>query len=333
LAASADLTAELTIHDDQLVLDAYAPIRFDGSLGANNRTRFSADVPLLVSFSDALKPAPAPSDGLWDADYYRRFWTSYPITRAGRSGAPLIDSRRIVAGPISVRQILVPPESLRVAVGLSDRLAVHLPLSGRALFGTAQGFFDAGVQWRGPQAALSGRFNLALRNLQAAAVGLDSEHGHVPVVEDELDADIAVRSDDLLLDRHSIDLLAAYTTPAGLDRLSLSLALRKSARSRSIPGVFQLSTGTRLNTLNELLNTLGRDLQLMVPPRTMLYRNLDINFLVDKGTVVTERPWLKLEGLQIFSSPNLALESNIRLYGGRNGDTLHLRDWLDFFRD
>jgi hypothetical protein len=79
------------------------------------------------------------------------------------------------------------------------------------------------------------------------------------------------------------------------------------------------------------LNAVFRDLRMAVPPQTVLYRNIDVNVRADRGTVATELPWVTLAGLQILSTPNLALEGTVRLHGGRNGDTLTLGDVLALF--
>jgi hypothetical protein len=332
LTAAGELAAVLAVHDDQLVLDARTPVRLEASLGAQPRRRIAGDLALLVTFSDALRPAPATSGGLWDADYYSRFWKSYAATRADRGGPPLVDSPRLVAGPFSVRQIAGPLQPLFIAVGHGERLELHAPFSGRALFGTASGLLETAVQWRGNQAWLNSRFNLQLGEFQAGAVGLDVQNGHVPLVEDELDADITVRSDDLPLTRDSIDRLAALEAPAGLDRISLALEVHKSARSQSVPGVLQLSSDTQVNTLNRLVNVVVRDLQMAVPPQTLLYRNIDVDVRVDRGTVATQLPWVTLGGVRILSAPNLALDGTVRLHGGKNGDTFTLGDVLALFK-
>ncbi|MBZ5560312.1 MAG: hypothetical protein LAO77_23900, partial [Acidobacteriia bacterium] len=331
LSATGTLGAGVTVHDDHLVLDADAPLQLGVALGSQPRRRTDTELALLVAFSDALKPAPATSSGLWDAEYYSRFWSNYTATRAGRARSPLFDSPRIVAGPISVRQITGPVAPLRIAVGHGERLELHAPFSARALFGTANGLVESAVGWRADQASLDSRFTLQLGNIQAGAVGLDLDDGHVPLVEDELDADLAVRTDGLALTREMIARAAAFESPVGLDRIGLALQLHKSARSQAVPGVLQLSTDMQVNTLNKILNIIASDLQMTVPPQTMTYRNIDVNVRVDRGVVTTATPWLTLDGAQILSDPHLALEGTVRLYGGRNGGTLTLDDLLALF--
>jgi hypothetical protein len=333
LAASGAVGAGLTVHEGQLVLDAYAPLRLEASLPAQPTRTLDGELAMLVAFSDALRPAPPTSSGsgLWDADFYSRFWSGYSVTRAGRARAPLVDSARLVAGPVSVRQIAGPLGPLRIAVGHGERLELFAPFDARALFGTASGFLESAVRWRADQASLDSRFTLHLGNIQAGAVGLDVDAGHVPLVEDEVDADLAVRSDELPLTRETLARANAMKAPAGLDRISLALAVRKSARSQSMPGVLQLSTGMQVNTLNKVLNDVVRGVQMKAPPQTMLYKNVDVNVRVDRGRVATDAPWVTLDGVQLFSDSILALEGTVRLHGGRNGDSLTLDDLLALF--
>ena len=127
------------------------------------------------------------------------------------------------------------------------------------------------------------------------------------------------------LNRINVDRLAAFNAPPRLDRLSLAVALQKTNRSGATPGALQLSSDTQVQTLSQILNRIIRDMQMKAPPRSVLYRNLTLDFRVEKGKIVNDAPWLNLGGLQILSSPNLALEGNIRLYGGRNGEKTELR--------
>lgn len=332
--ASGQVGAGLAVHKGQLVLDAYAPLRLEVSLAARPAHTIDGDVALLVAFSDALKPAPATASGLWDAEYYSRFWSSYAAlagTRAGRARAPLIDSPRSVLGPISLRQIAGPAPPLRIAVGHGARLELSAPFAARALFGTASGLVESAVAWREHDALVDSRLTLQLHNIQTGAVGLDIDDGHVPLVEDEVDANVTLRADGWPLTRETLARAAARETPSGLDRISMALNVRKSDRSRWVPGVFQLSTGTQADTLNKVLNTVLRDLQMKVPPQVMLYRNIDVNVRVDRGRVATDTPWVTLDGVQIFSDPNVTLAGTVRLHGGRNGDSLTLDDLLALF--
>jgi hypothetical protein len=137
------------------------------------------------------------------------------------------------------------------------------------------------------------------------------------------------RMDNLRVDRNTVAGILSFQPPAGLEALSLSLQLRKSERSQSTPGMLQLSSDTQVNTLNSILNRILRDLRLANPPQKISYRNLVLDFRVDKGRVATEAPWLKIDGLRLFSSPNLDLEGNVRLHAGRYGETLELRNLLD----
>jgi hypothetical protein len=95
-----------------------------------------------------------------------------------------------------------------------------------------------------------------------------------------------------------------------------------------MPGLLQLSTDTQVHLLNTLLSRVTRDLQLTVPPRAIRYDSLAIDFRTDKGLVLTDRPWVTLGGVQIVSSPNLAIGGTVRLHGARNSESLKLQDVL-----
>ena len=60
----------------------------------------------------------------------------------------------------------------------------------------------------------------------------------------------------------------------------------------------------------------------------MFYRDLKVDLRIDRGKIATQPAWLKLDGLRIFSSSRLDLDSNIRVYGAKNGETVELRSLL-----
>jgi hypothetical protein len=306
------LDGDLRIHDGQLVMDAYAPIRLNGlPLGALNFR-----MPILLAFTDTLKPATTP-ERLWDTDYYTKFWSSYVTGQASRGTAAFIDDSRRVVGSLSIRELVAPLSALQIAIGYSGGIGIHVPLSARVLHGTAAGFLDASATWPNNRLALQSRLGLHLENLQAGAIGLDSNSGHLPFLEHELDGDISLRTEGWPL------------TIAGA---SFGLDLRTAGRNGSLPGTFQFGSGTSVKTLNGILDKVIRDLQFAVPPSSFSFRNFALSLNVDRGKVRTDGPWLTIEGLRIVSSENVNLEGNIRLHGARNGETVDLRGLLEDFR-
>jgi hypothetical protein len=323
ISGNGQIDVDLSLHNDHLVLDGHLPLRLRASLGAEPARTFELNLPVLVAFSDALKPAGRNSSDFWDSDYYRAFWSSYRIRQAARGGV-FFNTPRLVAGGLSLRQVLLPTEPLQIALGAADRLELHVPFAGRALFGTAGGSLQTAIRWLPERALVSTNFNLQLRNIQAGAIGIDSGNGHLPYVEDELDGDISVHIVDWPLDRKLIGTLAAFESLPGTDRLSARVEFWKSLRNQSVPGILQLSSDTQLKTLNELLNRIIRDVRLKMPPRSVSYRNLRLKLDIEKGRISTASPWLTLEGLRIFSSPLVDIDGTVRLRGSRTATPLEL---------
>jgi hypothetical protein len=328
LAGSAEFNGDLRAYEGQLVLDANVPIRLSASTASQPARTIAANMPLLVAISDRLKPSRANSAGLWDSDYYRNFWAGYRVEQAARGAAALVDTSRLTFGPLSIRQLRLPVEPLHVALGVSDRFEIYLPFGGRALFGSADGVLEGAVEWRPDRALVNSNLSMTLRNLQAGALGLDSEYGHSAFLEDEVDGDIWLGAHDWVWSRAVLDRFAAARLPS-LEQVSMSLNLRKSERSKPIPGVLQLSSDTRVNTLNVLLNRIIRNLQMASPPQQVQYKNFLLDLRVDRGKVSTASPWLTLEGARIFTSPLLDLDGNVRVHGPRNGEELELQNLVD----
>lgn len=322
--------AGLSLHDGLLVLDARAPLDVSAAAGGGPLRRWSFDLPLLAAFDRRLSPSPDAAEGLWDQARYAGFWSGYPVRRAAGGRHALVDDARLLVGPLSLRQLLVPLEPLKIAVGHSGGLQIHVPFKGRTLFGTVDALAEAGLRWNNDQASIDTRVRLASRNLQAGALGLAEDGGHLPFLQDELDADLRVSAEDFPLTRETPAGLASLDRSL-LEHVTLDLSLRRSSRNAATPGVLQFSSGARVRTLNQVLDRIIHDVQLAVPPRAVFYRDLEVRLEMERGRIRTESPWLKMGGFEIFSSPGLALEGNIRLFGARNGETLHARDLLGTF--
>ena len=315
VSGAAGLSGDLKIHDGFLVADAYAPLNLTTS-GIGLPPKLDFRLPLLVAFSDALRPA-TEGNRLWNRDYYANFWSGYRPGQSSRGTVALVNDSRVVAGPVSIRGIFAPTERLRIAVGHSGRLGLHAPFGARLLFGTAAGALDVALEWPQDRLSVESTLDLALRNLQAGAVGLDSGTGHLPLLEHELDGDVSVK---------------VSGWPIRLDETNFDIDIRTSSRNGSLPGMFQLRNDVNVNVLNNVLNAIIKDIQLNIPPSSLVFNNLSLKVNANKGTVRTDKPWFKLEGIRIPSSDKLDLEGNIRLFGARNGETLELRNLLENFQ-
>src|SRR5262249_59787346 len=61
LAGTGIFDGDLSVRENQLVLDANAPVQLRMSLGAQPARTFDANLPLLAAFSADLKPGPGGS--------------------------------------------------------------------------------------------------------------------------------------------------------------------------------------------------------------------------------------------------------------------------------
>ena len=57
--------------------------------------------------------------------------------------------------------------------------------------------------------------------------------------------------------------------------------------------------------MRESVNRIIRDIQMKVPPRSVTYRNFALDFRVENGKVVNDKPWLTLEGLRLVFEKNV----------------------------
>jgi hypothetical protein len=330
ITGSAGIDGSLKIHDGQLVADAYLPLQLTAAGAGGMPVHINLNLPVLIAFNDSLKSADS-SSRLWDSDHYLDFWSRYRPGAAGRGVLPLINRPRWVTGALSLREIVAPLQLLRINVGHAGRFSIHAPFSARLLNGTASGILDGALDWPQGEASLDSRLHLSFRNLQAGALGLDSSNGHLPLLEHELDGDIALSTHAWPIRKDTFEGLSYGSIP-GLDRISLGVDVRTSSRGRTLPGFFQLRSGAQVRTLNEILDRVIEDIQLKSPPSSIFFQNLALKLDVDRGKVQTDQPWLRLEGLRILSSDDLHVEGSIRLHGARNGETLDIRDLLSTFQ-
>jgi hypothetical protein len=175
-------------------------------------------------------------------------------------------------------------------------------------------------------------------NIQASAIGLAASGGHIALLEDELEGKIRIRADCLHLSRDIVQLLIADASQVeGLDQIGIKMRLYRSPNARNVRGIFQFSADTEVDLMNELLNTIIRDLQLGAPPQLFSYQDLSSRFQVSDGKVETDFPLLEIRNLKMVTTDLLDLEGDIRLHLGRKwqklpGEELRLRDLVYFFQ-
>ncbi|MEE8586120.1 MAG: hypothetical protein V3T83_14850, partial [Acidobacteriota bacterium] len=185
---------------------------------------------------------------------------------------------------------------------------------------------------------------LAVRDLQAGAIGRASPSGFLPFLEDRLDADFQISPGEILLTRDLLEVL--QTDPISselLDGLDLRLKLCSSlvpdaAQPRLMPGVFQSSMGVEVNLLNDLLNDLvGAILRMSPQPDALRYQRLEFQLGVRDGLLRGDLPLLRLQGLRRTAEdpPEISTELTVH-WGGPAGQVLEdgytLRDLLRYLQ-
>ncbi len=333
VSGSASVLSNISVQGDSLLVDAAAPLRVQLAPAGALRTQLDVRLPVQIVFSEHLEQPRAPSDLLWDEDYYSTFWRDHPSVHSSLGIVPPLNSAELAAGPLAVLQLLAPSEAVHLALGYADTLQVHAPFAARVLFGGAAGIFQSNVKWSGRKALVDTRLNVAMKNIQAGAVDAAIEGANFPLVEDELDGRIAFRSDDLALDADSLALLlAGRPSEAQLDALGLSVKLTRSPEVANASGILQLSSDIQINVLNEALNRIIADIQLSNPPRLILYKDFTVDFQMEHGRIRTEPAVLALGGVQIFASKFVDVEGQVKVHLAPAGERVLLRDLIGMLR-
>jgi hypothetical protein len=330
VAGSSSLDTTLALVGDQILLDALASVQLAVALNGGPETQFASNLPIQVAFSERLKEAGSQRDSLWDADHYASFWSAHPSRFSEIEIAAPVDIGETLLGPLSVRQVLFPVNPIRALVGYSDALQLGLPLSGRALFGVVGGILESNLTSSSDAASLDMRLNLDFKSIQAGALRMAMGGAHSAIVEDELDGKTFLRLDGLTLDRNSLAaLLAGKSAPDELEKIGMSFHLFRSPEAANLPAVLQASSDLQVNLVNEVLNSIAKDLQLSAPPRALTYRDFDLKFEVDRGRVRTDSEIIRIGGLQILSTDLVDIAGAVRAHLGRPGDRILLKDMIE----
>ena len=211
-----------------------------------------------------------------------------------------------------------------LALGYGASLQAHTALRTPLLYGTAGGVAEAAIRWQ-PAAAIVdslGDFSFA---------GLTP----TPYLEDRLDGKLRFRTNGMPIDRLFVPQLQADPSRiGGLDRIDLSLAVRRSRDTASLPGIVQIALGLDVKPANEILRLITDSLNVNYPPSALSYRNLALDFQVEQGRVRTAPALLTLSGVQMQGVNGLVTDSDLHLFwGGRGrGPSPRLRDLIYNFQ-
>jgi len=330
ISLSTALDSDIRLDREDVLLDVLTPLAATFALDGQPETRIDSNIPIQAVFSERLSPASANAGSLWNPEYYAQFWRAHPSRLSGAAFATPIDFNELVLGPVSLREVRFPLEPLRIAVGYADALQVGLPLSGRVLYGEVLGNLETSMTASSGVATIETRLNLDLNNFQAGAIGSTSGGGHSSFVEDELNGKISFRTDGLTIDPATLSALrAGHVRQSELEKLGVSVHLSRSRESENPPGVFQASSEVQINLVNELLNQIVSKLRLPAPPRALTYKELALNFDVDRGQVRTDSEVFKLGGVELFSSTVVDATAEVRAHLGRPGERIMLGNLIE----
>jgi hypothetical protein len=335
LAASGSfgLISDATLEDSRIVLDSLVSADATVSLPGGNVSRVRTSLPFQALLAKNLERPEIAPDQLWDAGYYARFWQQHRSKHEDAAFIQPIDRAAMDFGAVTVRQLLFPVEPLRVAIGFGDSLQINAPFSAQALFGDMDGVLQSRIGWTSGAATADTRFHLNFKNVQTGALGLSLSGPPVPLLEDQLDGSIAIRTDGLRIDSRVIgDALAGRVAQSTLETLGFSVAVKRSPTPILPFGIMQATVDTRIDAINNVLDRILRNVKLEVPPRALAYRDMDLKFEVDRGRVRNEQEVMRLRGLQLFSSDLSEVTGVVRLHLGRNGERIQLQDLIGVFR-
>jgi hypothetical protein len=330
ISLTTSLDSDIRLDRNDVLLEVFSPLALTYSLDGQPETRVDSNIPLQAVFSERLNRTSANPDSLWNPDYYAQFWRAHPSRFSGAAFATPIDFNELVLGPVSVREVRFPLEPLRIVIGYADALQFGLPFSGRVLFGGVTGNLETSITTSKDAATVDARLNLDLKNLQAGAIGSTISGGRSSFVEDELDGKVAFRTDAFTIDPTTLPALrAGHVSPSELEKLGISVRLSRSQEGANLPGVLQASSEVQINVVNELLNQIIKDLRLPAPPRALTYKDLALNFDVDRGQVRNDTEVFKLGGVQLFSSTAVDATAEVRAHLGRKGERVMLGSLIE----
>lgn len=315
LAAKSGVSADLCLHEDYLVLDAFAPLDVSFQSSHGPRRQFRVQLPLLIALADHRAPAPAGSRWLWDADQHKTFWRSYAPRHAAEQTGLIDLDRDLSLGPISIRRPELRTGPLRLTLAMNDGIQLSLPLTARVFGGQVQGLMQGDVQWINAGAVVNGLVELGAQRIQATSFGIGSAGRHLPLVEDQLDGDFHIRMSNATLKREDLATLFSHLAAfEPLGHLDMKFRVRSSSRTPPTPGIIQARVQTEVDLLNETLNAIVSGVGLAAPPAIIKYDRMRAELEVENGMIKTGNDLFRLEGLGLLSSEGPMLKGDLRIH-------------------
>jgi len=337
VSGTLDLAALLTEYDNHLLIDSYPALDFSFSSAGASPRKFAIRVPLLAAVSDRLRPASAKSEELFDSQYYENLWRDYrPVYAA--SGPSWFNQDELDLPQLSLLQIRIPGDPIRLAVGYGTPFEINVPLRARILFGDLDGLLQAAVTRKGDGALVDSHGYFAFRDLQAGAVRISTPNGYLPYLEDSLDGALTTRTDGLLIQHSLLPILLSDASQATeLDRLSFNLTLHSRPSNPPLPGMLQANTNLEVKLYNQLAEAILQNLHFQLPPQAIRYHDLALAMQVVNGEVQTRPALLNLRGVQTADMIKMGLSVGVSVHWGSRpwdlpAETFRLRTLIYFLQ-
>ena len=316
---SSNLAADLSLHEDQLILDALMRLDYGLRMDGLGSHRADLRVPLLVAFGEALQPVIAPHGPLWDSQHYSVFWDGFRPVNALLAGKEAWQWTEVALGPVEIGELSVAPP-LRAAIELSkDVIQVDLPVKGSFLYGDSAGTLQSQLRWTGDEAALDTFLGWSLQNAQAEALHIATRFGYQPLVQDLMGLSLSASARGVTLSPRVLE--AAVADPGRFnqfDRIALDLDVASAPGS---VGRLQAESDFDVKRMNDLMRQITNAIQLTYPPEAITWENARVKLLLKDGALDNEVPLVALTGLQGARNNLAQFSGTVRLFAGRDRST------------
>jgi len=297
-----DVLANIDTHRDHLVVDALVPAELQLSLAGAEPRALRFRLPVQLAFAPRLQ----------EPEYYLDFWPGYPPALTRLAPACLLCGEPFALGPVSIQNLVLPSQPVRLAVGHGEHLILQAHFAGEALGGRVDSSTRSDIRWGERGATVTVRGDASLEHLQAATVGIAAEGKHLPLLEDAVEGEAHFAVDDLSLDPLNLRVLMDDPSRA-VAKLALKLDLRRSPKADRSPGILQLSSESEVRLLNGLVEKILPGVRLRLPPYRLCYDDLRLSLEAEGGRVSTEPPLLRIDGLRIPCSNEPDVTTNVRV--------------------
>jgi hypothetical protein len=317
---SSSVAADLSLQEDQLILDAFMRIGYDLRLKGRGMHQADVKLPVLIAIGDVLQPVNAPHGPLWDSQRYSAFWDRYraAVNATIASNDPW-QSTQVALGPVEIEELSVAPP-LRATIQLSkDAVQVDLPLKGTFLYGDSVGTLQFQSRWAGDEAMLDSFLGWSFQNAQAEALRIATGFGYQPLVQDRMGLSLAASARGLALSRRVLE--AALADPGKFnqfDKMALDLDVR------SVPGStgrLQLESDFDVKRMNNLMRQIASDIQLTFPPEVISWERARLRLLLKDGALENNAPVVALTGVEGVRNSLAQFSGSLRLFAGRGPKT------------